>query len=240
MGKLLVLALGAALAACERNGERDDGLAADTQAVETPEQTQRLLAPIRAASMAFVTYGDTAVRRATRDEVRRFGQAVATDHRALIAILDSVAAARGTTLGGTAPAGMLSSAILLAHAGLDELPVTDFDRAFIRAQVESHRELLDRIDHETIPAVRSSAIELLLHDTRAMVYAHLVRARQILGGPAGQPPAPPRQRAAPADTPPRPLPDTIPRPPPDTIPRPPPDTVPRPPPDTIPPGAWRS
>jgi predicted outer membrane protein len=222
MRKLVVLGLAllTGLAACGRDAEPQDTVAADTLGVaESPEQTQALVAPIRVVSLALISYGDMGMQRSAREEMRRFGQTVATDHRGLVGYLDSAAGERGATLAETGPARELESAVRMAHAGLENLQEADFDLAFIRAQVESHRQLLDKIDHELIPATTSTSMETLLQDTRAMVYAHLMRARQLLGDMLGEPVEPP---------PPGTEPQVVPRTPP-----PPPDTVPPP---TVPPG----
>jgi predicted outer membrane protein len=228
MGKLqlLPLVLIFSLAACGRNGESDNTMPADTVGVaETAEQTQELLSPIRSVSMVVVTYGDMGSQRSTREEVRRFAQTVATDHRNLVPLLDGAGQQRGATLAETNAGREMASSVRLAHAGLESLQEGDFDLAFIRAQVESHRQLLDRIDHELVPAASSSEMETLLQDTRAMVYAHLMRARQLLGDLLGQPVEPP---------PPGVEPQTVPRTPPATAP----PTAPPPTrPETIPPGA---
>lgn len=226
--RVLPLVLAAGLAACDRNSEPDDSMAADTLGMlETPEQTQELLSPIRSVSMVLVPYGDMGMQRAVGEQIRRFGQTVAADHRALIAILDSAAAAHNAALGEVAEGREMASAVRLAHAGLENLQDAEFDLAFVRAQVESHRELLDRVDHELVPAAISPGMESLLQDSRAMVYAHLMRARQLLGDLLGQPVEPP-----PAGTAPQTVPRTPP-PPPDTV-RP--DTVPPTPPTVPPPG----
>jgi putative membrane protein len=225
MGKLRVLlpVLLLGLAACGRNGEPDDQVRADTLgAAETPEQVRELLSPVRSVSMVVVTYGDMGMQRSGREEIRRFGQTVGTDHRNLIPILDSAAQTAGTALEETARGRELSSAVRMAHAGLENLQNGDFDLAFVRGQVESHRQLLDVIDHELIPGASSLEMETLLQETRAMVYAHLMRARQLLGDLLGQPLEPPPPGTAP---------ELVPRTPPDTVP---PPAVP--PPDTIPPG----
>jgi predicted outer membrane protein len=207
----LVLLVG--LAACQRNGEPPEEMEGDTTGMlESPEQVQELLSPVRAASMVLVPYGDMAMQRALREEIRRLGQTVAADHRALVAILDSAATWHRATLAETPEGRELASGVRLAHAGLENLQGAEFDLTFIRAQVESHRQLLDRIDHEIIPVVTTPGMETLLHDTRAMVYAHLMRARQLLGDLLGEPLEPP---------PPGTTPETVPRTPPvDTIPPP--------------------
>jgi hypothetical protein len=93
-----------------------------------------------------------------------------------------------------------------------------FDLSFIRAQVETHRQLLDSLDSETIPAARSNEMTALLRDLRVTVDAHLTRSRQLLGALLGEPVEPP-PAATPPSTPPATRPPAQqPPPPPDTIP----------------------
>ncbi|HSJ24919.1 MAG TPA: DUF4142 domain-containing protein [Longimicrobiales bacterium] len=211
--RVLPLALTIGIVACGGNDDQDDGMAVaqDSLAiVETPEQTQDLLSPIRAVSMSLITYADMGTQRGAREDIREFARTVATDHRGLVPILDREAQARGATLEETTPGRELASAVRLAHAGLENLQEADFDLAYIRAEVESHRQLLDTIDHELIPAATSPAMQTLLQDTRAMVYAHLMRARQLLGNLLGQPVEPPPPGTAPEQVPRPPQPDTTP------------------------------
>jgi predicted outer membrane protein len=214
--RVLLLLLFVGLPACDRDRDRNDALAGDTLGAprETAQETQELLSPVRAFSLVAIEYAQMGMQRAARQDVRQFGQTVAADHRAVVAVLDSAGQTRGATLHETAPGRELANTVRLAHSGLENLQEPDFDLAFIRAQVESHRQALDRIDDELIPAATSADMEGLLNDTRAMVYAHLMRARQLLGDLLGQPVEPP---------PPGTTPQTVPRIPPvpaepDTIP----------------------
>jgi predicted outer membrane protein len=204
-------------AGCDRNAERGDDLPADTTGMmESAEETQELLAPVRAAALLIVEYGQVAAQRAGRPDVRAFGQTVATDHRALIAILDSVGRERGATLHETDSARELAHTVRMAHAGLENMTAEAFDLAFVRAEVESHRQLLDQLDHELIPAASSNAMQVLLQEVRGTVEAHLTRARQLLGNLLGEPVEPPpgaapEPAAPPVQTPPPPtVPDTVP------------------------------
>jgi predicted outer membrane protein len=187
--RVLVLAAMMGLMACDRNGEPEETAVDAT--LETPEQTQELLAPLRSFGLLAVDYAQTGMQRAVRPDVRQYGQTVAADHRALIAVLDSVAREHRATLAETPATRDLTNTVQMAHMGLENLTETAFDLAFIRAEVESHRQMLDRIDHEMIPAATSPGMQQLLTDTRAMVYAHLMRARQLLGDLLGQPVDPP-------------------------------------------------
>ena len=95
----------------------------------------------------------------------------------------------------------------MAHSGLEALQPADFDQAFVRAELESHRQLLDRLDMHVIPSASSPEMKALVTDTRAMVDAHLTRARQILAALMGQPaipttlPPPASERPAPQPVP---------------------------------------
>jgi predicted outer membrane protein len=210
------------LPACDRDRGDEPAVVADTLATESADVVRDLLAPIRSVSLAAVEFGDMGAQRAQRDDVRQYARTVATDHRALVAVLDSAAAARTTTLEETPSSQELGNAVRMAHSGLETLQPADFDQAFVRAELESHRQLLDRLDMHVIPAARSPEMKALATDTRAMVDAHLTRARQILAALLGQP-------AVPATLPPaageRPAPQPVPR---DTTPVP----IPPPPPDT--------
>jgi putative membrane protein len=190
--------------ACERRAERDVTTAADTLGIaETPEQITELLSPIRATGLVLVEQAQVAPQRSGREEVRQYGQIVASDHRALITTLDSLARAHGSSLQETPSARELAHAARMAHAGSETMTAPDYDLAFVRAQVETHRQLLDHMDHEVIPSATSAQLQGLLVEMRATADAHLMRARQLLGELLEQPVEPPPPGAT--QTAPRPL-----------------------------------
>lgn len=207
-GLLPALAL-ALLTACDREAApMPDVVVADTlTAAEQAGRTAELLAPVRSVSIAQVDFGNLAMQRAVRDDVRRYGEVVGADHRALVAVIDSMAQAHGTTIEETIAARDLANSTRMAHAGLENLAGEDFDLAFIRAQVESHRQLLDRLDHELIPASDGARVSSVLRDVRSLADAHLARGRQLLADLLGEPspedpaaPAPGRSTPAPPGT----------------------------------------
>src|SRR5215211_9455431 len=119
--RMLLLALCALVGAC-RGGERRNSAAADTlsaranaAALLTP------LAPVRALSVAEAEFAAQAEQRAFRDDVRRYAQVVATDHRAVVGILDSLSRAQGVGYEATPAARELENAVRLAHSGRDSL-----------------------------------------------------------------------------------------------------------------------
>ncbi|HEX6306923.1 MAG TPA: DUF4142 domain-containing protein [Longimicrobiales bacterium] len=217
------------VAACGGGNDSDETAAADSVAVEDAAAAAALLSPVRAVSMAEVEFAQLATQRSAGAAIRQYARTVAADHRALIGTLDSVAQLRGTTLAPAADAQELENTVRMAHSGLENLAGPDFELPFVRAEVESHRLLLDRLDQQLIPSATSEDVRALLTDIRAMADAHLTRARQLLAEQLGQsterlppttPARPPQPRAVRPDTPsPRPVrPDTLPPPPPpDTL-----------------------
>jgi putative membrane protein len=172
------------------------------------------LASIRAVSLVVVEYGELAGQRAAAPALGQYARTIAADHRALITALDSVASLRGASLSETRETQELANTVRMAHSGLEGLNGSAFDLPFVRAEVESHRLLLDRIDQQLIPAVSDPETSGLLIDIRAMADAHLTRARQLLAERLGQTvePAPPRPERRPPPAPrAEPPPDTIPQ-----------------------------
>jgi putative membrane protein len=153
--------------------------------------TAELLAPVRSMSVAAVEFADLASQRAGTLEVRQYAQTVAADHRALIGALDSVAQARNTALTETRETQEMANTVRMAHSGLQTMSGASFDLPFIRAEVESHRLLLDRLDQQLIPSATLPDLSTLLTDIRAMADAHLARARQLLARQLGEPVVPP-------------------------------------------------
>lgn len=56
---------------------------------------------------------------------------------------------------------------------------TSFDRKYIDAEVKSHQDDLDKLDHKLIPAATNADLKQLLQQQRATVNSHLQQAKQI-------------------------------------------------------------
>lgn len=194
---MLLLAGLLTAAACggdDQNDDADEAVAAQTTADSAAASS--LLTPIRGMSMAEVEFADMAAQRAGSPAVRQYAQTVAADHRHLITALDSVARVHRATLTETRETQEMANTARLAHSGLEALAGEAFDLPFVRAEVESHRMLLDQLDQQMIPAATNPELNGLLTDIRALADAHLTRARQLLAQQLGEtePPQPPSQQ----------------------------------------------
>jgi putative membrane protein len=205
MRAMRVLLLTGLLTAAACGGDEREADTAGDLARITADSTAAvlLLAPIRGMSMAEVEYGDMGAQRAGDPAVRQYAQTVAADHRALISALDSVARTHRATLTATRETQELANTVRMAHSGLDAVAGAEFDLPFVRAEVESHRLLLDQLDQQLIPSASHPDLASLLNDIRAMADAHLARARQLLAQQLGESaePQPPSERRPPEPQP---------------------------------------
>jgi putative membrane protein len=190
--------------ACGGDREAEDTQLDAVAMAEAAALSGSLIAPVRATSAALIQHTDLAVQRAVRDDVREYARTVGRDHRALVQALDSVVQADGLQSGDTAVSRDMADAVRMAHSGLEALEGGEFELAFIRAQVESHRELLERLEVDLLPAAPTARLRQLLLDVQALEAAHLTRARQLLAAilgvqgrvsPQGESPTAPPVRA---------------------------------------------
>ena len=210
--RVLLLAGMLIVTACGGDDGDTEGTEAQTARLDQESAaTTGLLAPIRSMSIAAVEFADLASQRAGAADVRQYAQTVAADHRALIGVLDSVAQVRSAALTETRETQEMANTVRMAHSGLEGLVGTSFDLPFVRAEVESHRLLLDRLEQQFIPSATLPDLRTLLTDIRAMADAHLARARQLLARQLGESAEPQPQRA-PAASPVQPPPQVPPPP----------------------------
>lgn len=59
---------------------------------------------------------------------------------------------------------------------------TEFERAYMQAQVDAHQKLLDMFDRDLITQVEDDKLEAYLKELRPTVEAHLTQARMSLRG----------------------------------------------------------
>ena len=87
----------------------------------------------------------------------------------------------GSTTSGAEPSSVaeLRSAASDTTQKLNGLSGTEFDKAYITAQVDMHRKVLNAIDSDLMPRAESAEVKSLLQKTRPKIEAHLKQAEQI-------------------------------------------------------------
>src|SRR5690606_12852469 len=66
-------------------------------------------------------------------------------------------------------------------ATLSRLEGAEFDRQFLRQQIEAHRSNVDAIEDQMLPAVQDEQVRRFLEETRAAMQGHLDSVEAIQG-----------------------------------------------------------
>jgi putative membrane protein len=147
---VLVFPLGVARAASEK-GETSKS---DTKKVSRADQ--RFIKDAAAGGMMEVELGKVAADKATNDKVKQFGRRMQEDHSKANDELKKIAAEKGVEV-PTALEGKHKKTV----DRLSKLSGEDFDRQYMRAMVDDHKEDLEKFQREadkgTDPAVKQFA-----------------------------------------------------------------------------------
>ncbi|WP_394845895.1 DUF4142 domain-containing protein [Pendulispora brunnea] len=166
-------------------GTGSTGTAADMNARSGTSSTSRdaltddqILQVTHVANMGEVEQGKIAQQKAKDPRVKRFAAMMVKDH--------SDADMKGTELASRtslSPSESSTSTMLKSDsdASVQRLKqgTGDFDRAYIDAQVNAHRTVLDTIDNKLLPNAKNSELRSMLQTVRAKVEGHLKQAQDI-------------------------------------------------------------
>ena len=137
------------------------------------------------ANQVDIDAGKLAAERASRPEVRKFGELMVTDHTGV-----NKAAVELVTKLNVTPQDNPTSQSLKAGgdkniANLKTLKGTAFDKAYVDQEVAYHTAVLDAVDKVLIPNASNAELKALLVKVRPAFVAHLEHARKVqasLGG----------------------------------------------------------
>ena len=137
------------------------------------------------ANQVDIDAGKLAAERASRPEVKKFGELMVTDHTGV-----NKAAVELVTKLKVTPQDNPTSQSLKAGgdknvANLKTLKGAAFDKAYVDQEVAYHQAVLDAVDKVLIPSASNADLKALLVKVRRAFVAHLEHAKQIqatLGG----------------------------------------------------------
>jgi putative membrane protein len=170
----------------ERSRDRDRGRDRDTMSTRDTGTRDggaldrpTILATLISANDAEVQAGRLAADRARSNEVRRFAQMMVDDHSDANRKVREAASRLNAR-----PSNDASVREMERHSQDDlnrlrGLRGDDFDRAYMQAQVQGHRDLLSKIDSQMMTGGRTDEMHSLLQDTRQLVQRHLDEAQRV-------------------------------------------------------------
>ena len=137
------------------------------------------------ANQVDIDAGKLAAERASRPEVKKFGELMVTDHTGV-----NKAAVELVTKLKVTPQDNPTSQSLKAGgdknvANLKTLKGAAFDKAYVDQEVTYHQAVLDAVDKVLIPGASNAELKALLVKVRPAFVAHLEHAKKVqasLGG----------------------------------------------------------
>ena len=137
------------------------------------------------ANQVDIDAGKLAAQRASKPEVKQFGQLMVTDHTGVNKAAVDLATKLKVTPQDNPTSQSLKAGGDKNIANLKTLKGAAFDKAYVDQEVAYHTAVLDAVDKTLIPNASNAELKALLVKVRPAFVAHLEHAKQIqatLGG----------------------------------------------------------
>jgi putative membrane protein len=138
------------------------------------------------ANSGEVEQGRYASLHATDARVKQFAQHMTSAHSAIGRKVTAMLHKEGIVPAVSSQSTQLGADAQQTFASLRTKTGSDFDKAYIDAQVKAHQEVLDTFDNKLIPNAQDAQLKATLLQVRPMVAEHLKEAQEIqksLGSP---------------------------------------------------------
>jgi putative membrane protein len=143
----------------------------------------QILYVLHAANIGEIEQARIAEKKAQNARVKRFASMMLKDHGDADSKGNDVAKKARASLTPSDVSNRLESDAKQMTAAIGaEKAGKDFDRSYIDAQVKEHRAVLESIDRELLPSVKSTEVKELLQTVRPKIEGHLREAEDIQKG----------------------------------------------------------
>ena len=142
----------------------------------------QILYVLHAANLGGMDQARVASKRAKNGRVKRFATMMLEDHGEADVKVNEVAKKVHASLAPSERSNRLESDAKQLFSSMSAQEGNAFDRSYIDAQVKEHRGLLESIDRELLPSVRSADVKEFVQTVRAKVESHLKEAEDIQKG----------------------------------------------------------
>lgn len=148
-----------------------------------PEQPRmsdgQILYVISTVDTAEIAQAEVARERATSAAVNSFAQDMIRAHTGAKQQGERLLAEKGIVASDSQLAQKLRTQGEKALADLQAAGAMDFDAQYVKAQIRQHREVLDMIQHQLVPAANDAHLRGHLSQAAQMVSQHLEQAQQL-------------------------------------------------------------
>jgi putative membrane protein len=140
----------------------------------------QIVAVVHGADSGEIDQAHEAIRKGKNARVKHFAQHMLTDHSAAETKLSSIESKGGITPQTSAIAEHVKSNGDEILSNLKSSSSgSDFDKAYIDAQVKEHTKVLDLLDNKLVPQAQNADLLKTLKEIRTKVASHLQEAQDI-------------------------------------------------------------
>ena len=174
-------ALPAALAGCMGAGMQDPGAAASARGMGN----EHVFETVMAANRSEIALSQQAEQRAASAEVRAFAARMVAEHTRAETDMAALGQQLGLSPRESDTSRNLDEFTRLTTVSMESRSGAEFDREYMRLQVQQHGWLVEALDKNLIPAAQDERLRAELQRMRPMAAAHLRDAQRLhrsLGG----------------------------------------------------------
>lgn len=131
------------------------------------------------ANQVDIDAGELAAAKASKEEVKKFGQQMVTDHTGVNKQATELVTKLKVTPQDNPTSQSLKTGGEKNIAHLKTLSGAAFDKAYIDQEVTYHELVLNAVDKTLIPSAQNAELKALLVKVRPAFVAHLEHAKQI-------------------------------------------------------------
>jgi putative membrane protein len=139
----------------------------------------QIVAVIQTADQGEIAQAREAIRKGKNARVKQFAQHMVTDHSAAETKLATLDSSAGITPQENSVTAQLKSGGDQIMGNLKSASGSDFDKAYIDAQVSEHTQVLSLLDERLIPHAQNADLTKTLQAIRTKVAGHLKMAQDI-------------------------------------------------------------
>ncbi len=126
-----------------------------------------------------VDRGKLAQKKTKNDAVKQFADQMVTDHTQGLNEVLALAKKLGVKPEESAVTRSLKAGAKKTAAQLEKLSGVAFDKAYVDAEVDYHKAVIDAVNKVLLPAVKNEEVKQALVATTPTLQGHLVHAQQV-------------------------------------------------------------
>jgi putative membrane protein len=154
---------------------------ASAMAQESPPPTNdaQIVAIVGAANDGEIKEGRVAKSKASNRDVKAFADKMLIDHTRLDKSSMALASKMQVRPESSPGSEKLKASAMQDEQKLSSLSGSDFDKAYVEAQIKDHQTVLDTLDRQLIPNAKSAELKAELLRARPVIADHLQHAQQL-------------------------------------------------------------